>query len=139
MRNSRFLILLALLALVASPFAAASGLCCQQPAATCCSGNAHHPCSQAPATVDCSPALAACGTTPGSAIQTPATEPVPAPAPAVALLQAEAAPVQPHVCLHRLLERSPRPRTPLLEGGACLHTTIQPPRTASSQGDRSDS
>lgn len=111
-RSPRTLLtLLALLALAAIPLAAGAGLCCAAPQAACCSQHCSEPGL-------CVPMLA------------PQTEEVQGPAPladqvmpllARVLPREEDTPEQVH---H---EAAPRPRTPLLEGGACLNTTFLPP------------
>lgn len=110
MTRRRLLTLLAILALVAIPLAAGAGLCCAQPQTTCCAQHCAEPgvCSGLPAAQP-------------EQVQAPTA--VQAPAPLVTLafeVLVQGAPKAPP-------PEQPRPRTPLLEGGACLHTTVLPP------------
>lgn len=107
------LTLLAVLALVAIPLAAGAGLCCQAPQAACCTQHCADPgiCAPAPS---------------GQAEQAQTMAPLahhtlPLLTGIVPRTQGTPPPV-PH-------EPAPRARTPLLEGGACLHTTVLPPPT----------
>lgn len=106
----RLLTLLAILALVAIPLAAGAGLCCASPQTVCCAQHCAEPgvCSGLPASQP-------------EQVQAPTA--VQAPAPLVTLT-VEVAPPQP---APKAPTEQPRPRTPLLEGGACLHTTVLPP------------
>jgi len=121
------LLLLAVTAILANPFATGACLCCPSSEAPGCCGPPHSSRNQAPEPDGCQWPVAACTVMPGSVAPAPASDPVPAPAMTGLLFQAgleSKAAVGP---LLRLLQRRPRPRTPLLEGGTCLHTALQPP------------
>lgn len=132
-RRTWFVILLAVVALVAIPLASGACRCCRESTTSCCSRTTHQPCGQSPDGGDGGRVVATCNLLPGPAIPAPSVEPasptqIP---PSIDLVQVEVASHAPTPLLLRFRERPPRPRTPLVEGGACLHTTIQPPATAS--------
>lgn len=117
----RLLTLATLVALVAFPLAARAAACCDSSRMSCCPAGS--PCSEPPSSPDCQSELAACV----PALEAPAAIPAGevdalVAAPLLEEVLAEACPPTPAVVLD-----VPRPRSSLLEGGACLHTTLLPP------------
>lgn len=115
----RLLTLTTLLALVAFPLAARAAACCVAPRAACCPAGT--PCDSASGP-SCEPEVASFA--PGAdarevAAATEAEALAPRPLLEGILLEARTPPKIPH--------EPPRPRSSLLESGACLHTTLLPP------------
>lgn len=116
----RLLIFAALLALVALPLAARAAACCESRMSCCPAGS---PCSGTPVSPGCGAELSACApvpeappTVPGAEAEAFAPEPLPGE------ILAEGSPPR-----RPIPPEPPRPRGSLLEGRACLHTTLLPP------------